>query len=329
MHGEKYRLISDENDSGVEQIDGAEKERVRALFEGAGAIRTGFAAAGDVDPEVNASLKKWLSNGHHASMDWMVRHAPLRLNTDSVMPGAATVIVCAFNYSQPDTRPSYAPRISAYALGKDYHDVLRARLKPVCSQLESEYGGHTRICIDSAPVEERYFALKAGVGKRGRNGCVIVPEAGCHTFLAEILTDLVIAPDNSSTTSCRECGACIRACPTGALSCDGTIDSRRCLSYLSIEHRGQFSKEERELLRKGAVLFGCDRCLSVCPEGAQATITTIDEFKALPQTITLTEREAAEMSDEDFHEKFHHTPLWRAKAEGLRRNALALLHDDK
>lgn len=327
MRGAKYRPISDENKSNVEIIGAAEKERLRGFFEASGAIRTGFTTAGEVPEQLNASLRKWLREGCHASMDWMKRHAGLRRSSVSVMPEAATVIVCAFSYLPAAVRDPHEPHISSYALGLDYHDVLRRRLQPVCRQMELEYGCRTRICIDSAPLEERYFALRAGIGKRGKNGCVIVPGAGPHTFLAEILTDLRIAPDIPSSENCRDCGACVKACPTGALRNDGTIDSRRCLSFLSIEHRGDFSREQRQLIRENGILFGCDRCLSVCPEGEPAGSGEIEEFNPLPQTLSLSAREAAGITDEEFREKFRHSPLWRVKAEGLRRNASALLSD--
>lgn len=293
----------------------------------AGAASVGVTHAGAPDDIATRHFTAWLDKGNHAEMGWLRRHDELRRHTDFVMPGAKTIICAAFPYSSESGRDKNYAQIASYACRPDYHNVLRVRMREVVGELKSMFSGKWRVCIDSAPIAERYWALRAGVGVRGRNGCVIVPGIGSYVFLVELLTDLKTdKTDTPSTEWCIGCGLCVKSCPTKALKCDGSIDARRCLSYLTIEKQGAFSYEEKELVRKGRALFGCDICQRVCPHNRISKCGTLPGLEPIQDILSLTTREAAELTDENFAARFASTPLGRCGAEGLRRNARALLN---
>lgn len=303
-----------------------EKEGIRTLLISSGAAAAGFARAGSIAEERSILFRQWLENGSAAGMDYMRRHAPLRDTTESVRPGAATVISMAFGYASEAERDPALPSVSRYAWGQDYHDVLRGALKESVRKLTEIYpGAGFRVCIDSAPVDERYWALEAGIGIRGRNGSVIVDGCGGYNFLVELLTTLEIEPDAPSRGFCGDCGACLKACPTGALQPDGTIDCRRCLSYLTIEHRGDWDDTGTEAMRTPAgrhTLFGCDICLRVCPHNRHSEENkTIAALRPSETTLSLTAQQLLSMSRERFNILLKGSPLRRARHEGLLRNA--------
>lgn len=269
------------------------REELRALILQAGAAAAGFVSAAAVRDSVeaarcDAAFGAWLDAGCHASMSWLEEHRRLRRDPDNVLPGVATIVAAAFPYS-----PSAAgSAVAAYACRADYHKALRRLLRPAVALIESR-GGKARVCVDSAPLPERMIASMAGIGRRGDNGCLIVDGAGSYILLAELLTDLPLPADTPSELRCDGCGACVRACPGGAIRPDGTVDSRRCLSYLTIEHRGDLSANQRRLLLSPAGrgrLFGCDICQQVCPHNrelsAAEAIATRPEAAALrPENI--------------------------------------------
>lgn len=306
-------------------IEGEEKERVRELLAQSGAVAVGFAAAGRISDARASKFRKWIADGGNAGMDYMARHAALRDDTANVLADARTVMVMAFSYAPPVLRDASLPRISAYALFPDYHDTVRKLLGPALDRLRADFPEETfRLCVDSAPVDERYWALEAGIGIKGRNGSIIVDNAGCYNFLVEILTTLPVAPDAPSRRLCRGCGACARACPTGALSDDGVIDCRRCLSYLTIEHRGDWTPEMSLVMQSEegrATLFGCDRCLAVCPHNRNAVAAALPEFTPRGEMLTLTPQDITSMPESGFAAFFQGSPLKRARRDGLLRNA--------
>lgn len=304
------------------------KELVRRKLIDSGAAAVGFAKAGEVHSGVSDAFNKWIGEGRHAEMDYLRRHVPLRRHTDNVLPGARTVISLAFSYAPQSWRDSSLPSVAAYAYGSDYHFVLRQRLQPIVNELQDQFGGNWRICIDSAPLEERYWALKAGLGIRGKNGSVIVEGCGSLCFLAEILTTLEIDPDEPSLKECNGCGACVSACPSSALNGDGTIDSRLCLNYLSIEKKGEFSDWEKELISRYPVFLGCDRCLKACPHNCETTPSEIEEFRLSPLVEGLSSRSISLMNDKEFRRMFKNTPFERIKLKGLKRNAGVSFEDE-
>lgn len=323
------------------------KETLRRKLMEAGAIAVGFARAGEIDKEAIRQYADWIAAGRHAGMEYLTRHIPLKSNTAGVLEDAATVISMAFSYAPQSLRPESLPVIAAYAWGDDYHDVIRRRLSPVADAMQRLYGGSWRICIDSAPIAERFWAMKSGIGRIGRNGSVIIDGSGSYVFLAEILTSHSIEPDEPSQKVCSGCGRCVNACPTGALRADATIDCRRCLNYLTIEHRGDWTGESLEAMHTHAgrhTLFGCDICQHVCPHNRDTVPTAIKEFyprKGIivnpsppvntPEGISGDEspfdspERIMAMTQEEFSRIFRNSPLKRAKLAGLIRNASNLL----
>lgn len=297
-----------------------DRERLRAALLEAGAAAVGFATAGPVSEDEDRRLRGWLAAGHHAGMAWMERHADLRRDLDNVLPGTRTVISLAFPYAPQQERPSDLPYLSRYAYGRDYHEAIRSLLTDVLEQ--TGILSSCRLCIDSAPVSERFWAIRAGIGYRGDNGALIVPGIGPEVFLAEILTTIEFESDSPSNSGCLHCGACRRACPTGALQPDGTIDCRRCISYLTIEHRGPWTDSDAIAAmstRAGRTsLFGCDRCVTVCPL-RNDTSSPHTWNQPLPAMLALTPSDIPAQQSE-FKRRFAHTALLRPGLQNLLRN---------
>ena len=298
---------------------------LREAIKGTGCAAAGFAAVEAIDSSADSSYRAWLSEGCHAGMDYLERHAVLRCHPESVMPGARTVISLAFRIYKPH-RGSLP--VAAYALGRDYHKALKSRLRPLCAFLEREYGARTRICVDSAPLPERYWAIKAGIASPGRNGAALVPGCGPYAFLCEVLTDVGLMSEgveelmSGGVDVCLGCDACIRACPTGALRHDGTADGRLCLSYLSIEHKGDLPEDIP--LREGVrfPLLGCDRCLAACPLSEKEPLApVIPDLMPREEIVSLTSEKLLAMDDAEIDALTAGTALRRAGTEGLRRNA--------
>lgn len=297
-----------------------DREGLRATLLEAGAAAVGFASAGPVSEDENRRLRGWLAAGHHAGMAWMERHADLRRNLDNVLPGTRTVISLAFSYAPERERPSDLPYLSRYAYGRDYHEAIRSLLTAVLEQ--TGILSSCRLCIDSAPVSERFWAIRAGIGYRGDNGALIVPGIGPEVFLAEILTTIEFEPDSPSYAECLHCGVCLRACPTGALQADGTIDCRRCISYLTIEHRGPWTDPDAIAAMSTPAgrtsLFGCDRCITACPL-RNDTSSPHTWNQPLPAMLALTPSDIPARQSE-FKRRFAHTALLRPGLQNLLRN---------
>lgn len=306
-----------------------DREGLRAALLEAGAAAVGFASARPVSEDEDRRLRGWLAAGHHAGMAWMERHADLRRNLDNVLPGTRTVISLAFPYAPERERPSDLPYLSRYAYGTDYHEAIRSLLTAVLEQ--TGILSSCRICIDSAPVSERFWAIRAGIGYRGDNGALIVPGIGPEVFLAEILTTIEFEPDSPSYAECLHCGVCLRACPTGALQADGTIDCRRCISYLTIEHRGPWADPDAIAAMSTPAgrtsLFGCDRCITACPL-RNDTSSPHTWNQPLPAMLALTPSDIPAQQSE-FKRRFAHTALLRPGLQNLLRNIANLDHRSK
>lgn len=296
------------------------REGLRAALLETGAAAVGFATAGPVSEDEDLRLRGWLASEHHAGMAWMERHADLRRNLDNVLPGTKTVISLAFPYAPERERPSDLPYLSRYAYGTDYHEAIRSLLTAVLEQ--TNISSSCRICIDSAPVSERFWAIRAGIGYRGDNGALIVPGIGPEVFLAEILTTIEFEPDSPSNAECLHCGACRRACPTGALQPDSTIDCRRCISYLTIEHSGPWTDPDAIAAMHTVAgrnsLLGCDRCVTACPL-RNDTSSPYTWNPPLPAMLALTPSDIPAQQSE-FKRRFAHTALLRPGLQNLLRN---------
>jgi len=309
------------------------EERLKDRAREVGFDLCGIASAAS-PPHYGAYLE-WLERDMHAGMAYLARQAALRRSAQALLPGARSVIAVAKNYYQSAPGGDGA-RVARYALGRDYHKVLRRDLRQVAAFLvQSAPGARTRICVDSAPILERDYAQMAGIGWFGKNTCLINSKRGSWFFLGLLLTDVVLVPDQPAEGGCGTCRACIDACPTGALVLRedapvAWVDTRRCISYLTIEHRGAFTREQEQMLH--GWLFGCDVCQEVCPfnqprpnQPERAGQTAEPDFAprsaiAQPDLATL-----SSVSDEEFLALYAGTALMRAGADGIRRNARALL----
>lgn len=308
-------------------IGSQEKEFIRRRLLSSGACAVGFAHAERVDADDTSRFRQWLAMGYHAGMAYMNNYPELREDPRGLLEGAQTVISLAFSYRPEKFRSDEHGIIASYAYGKDYHKELRRLLKPVLHNIGEKYPeARFRICVDSAPVHERYWALKAGIAFRGDNGCAIVPDYGSMVFLAEVITTLEIEPDKPLTRDCGHCGACRAACPGKALG--DTIDCRRCLSYLTIEHRGEWDETGAKIMAEqgnGVTILGCDVCQRVCPHNTHAPATDIEAFGITNEIKNLTPEtllklSAQENGEEEFSLRFSNSPLARAGLRGLIRN---------
>lgn len=282
-----------------------------------GATAVGFADAAPVDDETDARYHRWITDGRHAGMTYMERYPEVRRDPRLLLDGARTLIVAAFNYNPPLRQPAEAPRIADYALGQDYHYVVRARLTEAAAGICGAYGGNTRVCVDTAPLRERYWATHAGIGFIGLNNQLIIPGTGSRVFIGTILWTGSVPPDVPCAGSCGSCGACVKACPTGALHADGSgVDARRCLSYLTIEHHGELPEE----LHTGGRLYGCDACQDVCPHNRLAPVSTIPEFAPKEELLHLTGSDIEAMTPSRFKALLADSAIRRTRLDGLRRN---------
>jgi len=281
----------------------------------AGAVAAAFAPCIAVDEAEIALYDNWIDRRAHAGMEYMERYREVRNDPRLLLDGAVSILCCAFPYAQPDDHRS--PLFSDYAVGDDYHEVLRKRLAPVAELMEKiEPGSKTRICIDTAPIRERYWASRAGIGFIGLNNQLIVPGIGSKVFLAEILWTSEADYGRPLNTECGHCGACVKACPGHALDGKGSIDCHTCLSYLTIEHRGDLPKD----LKFNGRIYGCDICQDVCPHNRQAS-PALPEFKCRDSIFILDRERIASMTQPEFSAIFTHSAVKRAKLAGLQRNA--------
>lgn len=272
-----------------------------------------------VSPRAVEQYRRWLADGRHGDMAYLANHADLRADPRTLLEGARTLIAVAFPYYTDE--PMRLP-ISLYARGRDYHEVVRERLTEIASRLP----GESRVCVDTAPLRERYWACRAGLGFIGRNNQLIIPGLGSYFFLGFILntTDFGLPPAAEPIADgCAGCRRCVDACPGRCLSADGRgVDARRCLSYLTIEYRGEFPPET-----KLPVLYGCDVCQRVCPHNAGARPTPIADFHPSAGLSALTAAEVAAMTPDGFRALFRHSAVRRTKLAGLLRNLRSLCGD--
>lgn len=303
---------------------------VKSLAYGSGFDLCGITSS-DVIPEAIDSLKNWLADGNHGEMSWMASHIERRTDPRAVLPNAKSVIVLGLNYYQPNSeRPSpHDGRVSRYARGRDYHKVIAKRQKAFIDKVQERLGSqstHTFVSyVDHGPLLERAYAAKAGLGYIGKNSMLINKSFGSWIFLSAILTSLELLPDNPDAVNhgrCGECNRCVTACPTGAIVKDGVIDSRLCISYLTIERPTTIS--DRLADKMGEMIFGCDICQEVCPHNGRSTETAHRELlgsSGVGEFID-TRKILALESREQFLALTAGTPLTRPRLEGLQRNAM-------
>jgi epoxyqueuosine reductase len=227
----------------------------------------------------------------------------------------------ALNYYPARFQPQGTLRVAYYAYGRDYHEVLREKLTALARFVEDVTGCSTRPCVDSAPLRERYWAQRAGLGFIGRNNCLIIPGKGSFFFLGEIVTTAQLPPDEPCTLSCGDCGKCTDACPTDAMADDGVVDALKCLSCLLIEdHREELPEWVVGVI--GDKVVGCDECQLCCPHNVNAVPTTIEDFSPTDTVMTLTRERVMAMTSGEFKRLFAHSAISRLRYKTLRRNAL-------
>ena len=302
----------------------------------AAAGHAGFELAGIAPLRQHAELNdftEWIAAGRGGEMKYLEARDESgrfkRASPETTFPWARSVIVCAINYNtaQPYSTEVHHPQrgwISRYAWSReDYHDVVLRKLRTVEAKLPGMAGDAqltTRCYVDTGPLVERVFAKYAGIGWIGKNTCLINQKVGSWLFLGVILTSLELAPDFPAPDRCGSCTRCIDACPTDALIAPYQLDSNKCISYLTIEKRGEIPEEMRAGI--GHQVYGCDICQDVCPWNRKAPATTAEEFQPREGLVNPALAWLAEMSEEEFREKFRRSPIKRTKRTGLRRNAM-------
>ncbi|MBX2973304.1 MAG: tRNA epoxyqueuosine(34) reductase QueG [Flavobacteriales bacterium] len=283
----------------------------------------GFLACGIARAEFLAEeaprLERWLREGRNGEMGYMANHFDMRLDPRKLVEGAKSVISLAYNYhTPPQQQDPEAPKISTYAYGRDYHKVVKQRLKPLVAFIQEQYGDVAfRTFVDSAPVLEKAWAARAGIGWRGKHTNVIRQGAGSFFFLCEIILDLELEPDAPVADHCGTCRRCIDACPTEAIT-PYAVDGSRCISYLTIELKNAIPAEFAGKLNDWA--FGCDICQQVCPWNRFSTPHNEPQFAPKPELMGLTKDEWHGMTEIVFDRLFEGSPVKRTKYEGLRRS---------
>jgi epoxyqueuosine reductase len=291
-------------------------------------VALGFQAVGIADADLGATearLADWLARGFHGEMDYMARHGAKRARPAALVPGTLRVISARMDYRPvaADAGATLADRsqayVSRYALGRDYHKVLRARLQRLAGRIESEIGefGY-RVFTDSAPVMEVELAARAGLGWRGKHTLALTREAGSFFFLGEIYTDLPLPVDRPITEHCGTCERCIEACPTGAIVAPYQVDARRCISYLTIELKGSIPVDLRPLV--GNRVYGCDDCQLVCPWNKYAQTSAEPDFAVRHGLDAASLVELFEWSEEAFRARLAGSAIHRIGYERWSRN---------
>lgn len=317
------------------------------------ALRLGFSAcgiakAGPVDKSTADTYRKWLSNGSNADMKYLENNLEKRLDPTLLMPNAKSIICLAMNYYPEQKLDEDQYQFAFYAYGQDYHDVLKSKARELIKSFYPEAlttkgenaNGETekvRICVDTVPFLDRYWAKMAGLGWIGKNGNLIIPHAGSFFFLGAIIVDFELEYDSPMENHCGTCQKCIEACPTHALRVPYYIDARKCLSYLTIEHRGDFPEElinlkptEEECsstnaddslnLTNASYIYGCDRCQLACPYNKFAQPTKIKEFTPKSEFLSMCPSDWSNLTIEQYRALFKGSAVKRAKYEGLMRN---------
>lgn len=299
------------------------EKRELAKYIKAEALRLGFdvcgiAKAGPVDPETVTECNGWIGESRHGTMHYLERNRDKRYDPTLLVSGCKSIIAVAMNYF-----PAQAvDGISHYAQGKDYHKAVKERLFLLLKSINEVTACSGRPFCDSAPVLERYWAVKAGLGWIGRNRQLIIPGKGSWFFLGELLVDIELEPDTPfAANHCGNCRKCIDACPTGALSADG-FDARKCLSYLTIEHRGELPENCGE--KMGNCFYGCDRCQALCPHNRFATPNSTPEFQPQAQLLEMTPARWRSLTENEYNGLFAHSAVERCGYEQLMRNIRSL-----
>ena len=328
------------------------RKEIKVEAERLGFFACGIARAEPVDAETAAAVRGWISKGSQATMDYMANYTEKRLNPCLLVPGTKSIVSLAMNYAPAQTMPETGYQLAAYAYGQDYHDVMKAKLRQLAALIankfegenDSEVGenngnstaittpktnetseeptGEIRVFVDTAPVLERYWAQRAGLGWIGKNHQLIIPRAGSMFFLGEIFLPYEFdSYDSPMPSRCGNCRRCIEACPTCAITDEWGFDSEKCLSYQLIENRGELSEQAKQSM--GTTIYGCDRCQTACPWNKFATPNTTPEFQPKSELLAMTKADWHNLTIDEYRALFKGSAVKRVKFDGLKRNISA------
>lgn len=266
-------------------------------------------------------LEKWLNSGMHGEMKYMEGHFDKRLDPRKLVPGTKSVVSLLFNYHNPDLPEAGVgtPRISQYALGEDYHSVIKWKLKELLKMMREEWGDvEGRVFVDSAPVMERAWAAKSGLGWVGKHSLLISKKKGSYFFLAEMMLDVDLDVDGPVLDHCGDCTKCLDACPTGAIIKPYVVDGSKCISYFTIELKDAIPEPMKGQL--GDWMFGCDVCQEVCPWNRHSERHNESLFVPKPELLKMTKDDWLDISEDVFKKTFKNSPVMRTGFKGLKRN---------
>lgn len=280
----------------------------------------GIAKAAPLDEDARR-LEKWLQHGFHGEMHYMSNHFELRVDPTKLVPGAKSVITMLYNYFPEETQNSSAPKVAKYAYGEDYHLIIREKLKIFLQSIREKLGNiEGRGFVDSAPVLERSWAQKSGLGWIGKNGNLINKKMGSFFFIATLITDLELEPDIPHAKDyCGTCSKCVDACPTEAILINKTIDASKCISYFTIELKSKDFPEDLSSKSENWI-FGCDICQDVCPWNRFSTPHQQPELQPLKELMQFDIEDWLHLDEERFKIIFKQSPLKRSGFEGIKRN---------
>lgn len=264
-------------------------------------------------------MVKWLENGFHGEMKYLENNFEKRTNPSFLLENAKSVIVVALNYNTSQKQPENAPKISKYAYGNDYHTVLKNKLFSLCETIKTiNPDSESKVCVDTVPILEKAAAQRAGLGWIGKHTCLINKKLGSFFFLGEIVTTIELKYDKPINDYCGTCNKCIESCPTGAIKAPYQLDSRKCISYHTIENKGEIPESVSNNLSGWA--FGCDICQNVCPWNKKTIDNTEPEFTIKPEILSFNREQWHSISDTEFKRIFKNSAVNRIKFAQWKRN---------
>ncbi len=278
----------------------------------------GISKAGFLEQEA-PRLESWLNKNHHGQMSYMENHFDKRLDPTKLVEDSKSVVSLLLNYYPENTQISDTYKISKYSYGTDYHFVIKDKLKELLFSIQSVIGDvNGRAFVDSAPVLDKAWAAKSGLGWIGKNSNLITQKVGSFYFIAELIIDLELDTDNPATDHCGSCTACLDACPTQAIVAPYVVDGSKCISYFTIELKDKIPMEMKGQFDDWA--FGCDVCQDVCPWNRFSKPHNEPLFNPNPEILSMSKKDWEEITEETFRAVFKNSPLKRAKFDGLKRN---------
>lgn len=292
-------------------------QKIKELAKEIGFEACGFAPVEEVANQ--NSFLSWIKEGYQANMKYLENHFNKRMNPALLVPGSKTIIALALNYYPSKLQPKEGYQFSWYAYGDDYHLVMKEKLQQLFDKINTQLHPITgRVFVDTAPVLERYWAWRAGLGWIGKNTQLIIPKKGSCFFLGELIIDLELLYDTPIKNRCGNCTRCIDSCPTQALIEPFVLDSRSCLSYLTIENREDIPSRYHKAMKEH--VYGCDECLKACPWNRFSKPTHVLEFQPRKELLTYNKKQWQDLTQEEYQSIFKNSAVKRTKYNGLKRN---------